>query len=63
MAVNGGCLEFTLSYIVDYNKRTFVKDRLFTAIADEIAESKGRLDWASSSTVSSDSTAAANVSH
>jgi small-conductance mechanosensitive channel len=49
MAVNGGCLEFTLSYIVDYNERTAMKDRLFTKIADEIAMSNGRVDWAFSS--------------
>jgi Mechanosensitive ion channel, beta-domain len=48
--VNGGCLEFTVSYIVDYTAGTVMKDRLFTKIADEIAKSNGRLHWASSST-------------
>jgi small-conductance mechanosensitive channel len=53
LAVNGGSLEFTVSYIVDYTERTVMKDRLFTKIAEEIANSKGRLDWASSSTAAS----------
>jgi len=48
--VNGGCLEFTVSYIVDYREQTVMKDRLFTRIVDEITNSNGRLDWASSST-------------
>jgi small-conductance mechanosensitive channel len=46
--VAGGSLEFSLSYIVDYTKRTVVKDRLFTKIVDEVANSKGRLEWAAS---------------
>jgi small-conductance mechanosensitive channel len=45
-----GSLDFSLSYLVDYTKRTTVKDQLFTKIVDEIASSKGRLEWASSST-------------
>jgi small-conductance mechanosensitive channel len=53
LAVNGGSLEFTMSYIVDYAQRTLMKDRLFTKIADEIANSQGRLEWASSSASSS----------
>jgi small-conductance mechanosensitive channel len=53
LAVNGGSLEFTVSYIVDYTERTVMKDRLFTKIAEEIANSNGRLDWASSSTAAS----------
>jgi small-conductance mechanosensitive channel len=54
MAVNAGCLEFTLNYIVDHNERTAMKDRLFTKIADEIAMSNGWLDWACPSTASHD---------
>jgi hypothetical protein len=46
--VAGGSLEFSLSYIVDYTKRTVVKDRLFTKIVDEVANSKGKLEWAAS---------------
>jgi small-conductance mechanosensitive channel len=47
----GGSLEFSLSYIVDYTKRTIVKDHLFTRIVDEVANSNGRLEWASSTVV------------
>jgi small-conductance mechanosensitive channel len=49
LQASGGPLEFALSYIVDYTKRTTVKDQLFTKIVDEIASSKGRMEWASSS--------------
>lgn len=47
---SGGSLEFSLSYLVDYTKRTTVKDQLFTRIVDEVVNSNGRLEWASSST-------------
>jgi small-conductance mechanosensitive channel len=47
---SGGSLEFSLSYLVDYTKRTTVKDQLFTRIVDEVVSSNGRLEWASSST-------------
>jgi small-conductance mechanosensitive channel len=47
LQVVGGSLEFSLSYIVDYTKRTVVKDHLFTKIIDEVANSNGMLDWAS----------------
>ena len=60
--VNGGCLEFTVRYIVDYTERTVTRDRLFTRIAEEIRTSNGRLDWASSSTAGPDQSAAAELS-
>jgi len=47
LAVNGGSLEFTVSHIVDYAHRTGTKDQLFTGIADQIATSQSRLEWAS----------------
>lgn len=47
---SGGALEFSLSYTVDYNERTIVKDHLFTKIVDEVVSSNGRLAWATSST-------------
>ena len=47
LAVNGGSLEFTVSYVVDYAKRTAMKDQLFTKILQEVANSNGRLRWAS----------------
>jgi small-conductance mechanosensitive channel len=47
--VNGGTFEFVVSYVVDYNKRTIMQDRLFTKIVAEVANSNGRLVWTSSS--------------
>jgi hypothetical protein len=49
LVVNAGSLEFSVSYVVDYTKRTAVQDQLFTKIVEEIANSKGRLEWASPS--------------
>jgi len=67
LAVNGSSLEFTVSYIVDYAQRTLMQDRLFTKIADEIANSQGRLEWAfstsSSSSASQGSSSAVSLSH
>jgi len=48
LVVNAGSLEFTVSYVIDYTKRTAMKDQLFTKIVDEVANSDGRLEWASS---------------
>jgi small-conductance mechanosensitive channel len=48
LAVNSGSLEFTVSYVVDYTKRTAMQDRLFTKIAEEVTDSNGRCKWASS---------------
>ena len=50
LQASGGSLEFSLSYIVDYTRRTIVKDQLFTKVVDEVVNSNGRLEWASSST-------------
>ena len=50
LQASGGTLEFSVSYIVDYTRRTIVKDQLFTKIVDQVANSNGRLGWASSST-------------
>ncbi len=47
LVVNAGRLEFTVSYVVDYTKRIAMQDQLFTKIVEEIANSKGRLQWAS----------------
>jgi small-conductance mechanosensitive channel len=46
LVVNGGSLEFTVSYVIDYTKRTTMKDRLFMKIAEEVSSSDGRLRWA-----------------
>lgn len=48
LAVNAGSFEFTVDYVVDYSKRTAMRDRLFTRIVQEVANSNGRLEWASS---------------
>ena len=50
MIVNNGALEFSISYVVDYTKRTTMKDRLFTAIGAEIPKSNGKLQWNSPTT-------------
>jgi len=48
LVINAGALEFTVSYVVDYTKPSAMKDRLFTRIVEEVANSNGRLEWASS---------------
>jgi small-conductance mechanosensitive channel len=45
LVVSGGSLKFTLSYVVDYTKRTAMQDQLFTKIMQEVANSNGRLQW------------------
>jgi small-conductance mechanosensitive channel len=52
LVVNAGSLEFTVSYVVDYTKRTTMKDELFTKIVEGVANSNGRLGWASSGVTS-----------
>ena len=46
LVINNGSLEFTVSYVVDYTKRTAMQDQLFMKIVEEIANCKGRLQWA-----------------
>jgi small-conductance mechanosensitive channel len=48
LVVNAGSLEFTVDYVVDYTKRSAMKNQLFTKIVEEVASSNGRLQWASS---------------
>jgi small-conductance mechanosensitive channel len=48
LVVNGGSLEFAVSYVIDYTKRTTMKDRLFMKIVEEVSSSDGRVQWASS---------------
>ncbi len=48
LAVTGGSMEFTVNYVVDYTQRTFVQDRMFTKVVQEVAISNGRLAWSSS---------------
>jgi small-conductance mechanosensitive channel len=47
LVVDGRSLEFTVSYVVDYAKRTAMKDQLFTKIVEQVSKSNGRLEWAS----------------
>src|ERR1700733_14911692 len=48
LVVSSGSLEFPVSYVVDYTKRTAMKDQLFTKIIEEVSNSDGRLECASS---------------
>src|ERR1700722_2211667 len=50
LVVSAGSLEFSVSYVVDYRKRTAMQDQLFTKIVQEVANSEGRLAWATSGT-------------
>ncbi|CAN5724226.1 mechanosensitive ion channel [soil metagenome] len=47
LVANDNWLEFTLRYIVDYRKRRFVKDRLFTRILEEVDASGDKIRLAS----------------
>lgn len=47
LVANDNWLEFTARYIVDYRKRRWVKDRLFTRILEEVDKSKDRVRLAS----------------
>src|SRR6202522_1599765 len=49
LVVTSGRLKFTVSYVVDYTKRIAKQDQLFTKIAQEVADSNGRLKWTSPS--------------
>jgi small-conductance mechanosensitive channel len=46
LVVAAGSLEFTVSYVVDYTKRTIMQDQLFTKIVEEVANSNGQIEWA-----------------
>jgi small-conductance mechanosensitive channel len=48
LVVNNGSLEFTLDYVVDYTERSIMKDKLFSRIVEEVKNSDGRIEWASS---------------
>jgi small-conductance mechanosensitive channel len=47
LAANDNWIEFTGRYIVDYRKRRFVKDRLFTRILEEVDKSNNKIQLAS----------------
>lgn len=50
LVVNAGNLEFGVSYVAHYTKRTAMQDQLFTKIVQEVAKSNGRLQWSSTPT-------------
>src|SRR6201997_3202775 len=50
LVVNAGNLEFGVSYVAHYTKRTAMQDQLFTRIVHEVAKSNGRLQWSSTPT-------------
>jgi small-conductance mechanosensitive channel len=47
LAATDNWIEFTVRYIVDYRKRRFVRDRLFTRILEEVDKSGNRIRLAS----------------
>jgi small-conductance mechanosensitive channel len=47
LAATDNWIEFTIRYIVDYRRRRFVRDRLFTRILEEVDKSKNRIRLAS----------------
>jgi len=49
VVVDGAYLEFTVSYVVDYLKRTVMKDQLFTRILEEVNKNDSKVRWVSSS--------------
>jgi small-conductance mechanosensitive channel len=49
VVVDGAYLEFTVSYVVDYLKRTVTKDQLFTSILEEVTKNDSKVRWVSSS--------------
>jgi small-conductance mechanosensitive channel len=48
LVVNAGSLEFTVDYVVDYTERSIMKDKLYSRIVEEVKNSGGRMEWASS---------------
>ncbi len=47
MIINDNWLEFTLRYVVDFKKRRFTKDKIFTRILEEFEKTDGRVAIAS----------------
>lgn len=48
LAATDNWIEFTARYVVDFRKRRWIKDRLFTRILQEVDKSNGRIRLASS---------------
>jgi len=47
MIANDNWMEFTVRYVIDFKKRRFIKDRLFTKILDAFEETGGKVSLAS----------------
>ena len=47
LVANDNWIEFTARYVVDYRKRRYVKDRLYTRMLEEIDKSENRIRLAS----------------
>lgn len=47
LAVTDNWIDFTARYVVDYRKRRWTKDRLFTRMLEEIDKSANRIRLAS----------------
>ena len=47
LAATDNWIEFTIRYIVDYRKRRFVRDRIFTRMLQEVDKSENRIRLAS----------------
>jgi small-conductance mechanosensitive channel len=47
LVANDNWMEFNVRYVVDYKSRRSVRDRIFTAILDEIGKTDGRVSIAS----------------
>ncbi len=47
LVANDNWMEFTVRYIVDFKKRRFTKDALFTMILDKFDETEGKVAFAS----------------
>jgi small-conductance mechanosensitive channel len=63
LVVNSGSLELSLSYVIDYTKRTAMKTQLFTKIVEEVANSAGRLAWASQTITLTSQPTGADAAH
>ena len=48
VVVDGAYLEFTVTYVVDYLKRTIMKDQLFTRILEAVNQNDSKVRWVSS---------------
>lgn len=50
LVVTDNWMEFTIRYVVQYNRRRTTQDRIFTRIAEELAATNGRINFGSATT-------------